>query len=277
MPHSSSVGAECPSPLLLTHPVRVETDEARALSDLLGLSASPLPLILPMLWLGKSELPQAMRRLAGETHFAVQEAQELTYTRPLSGADSGTLAITLTNEHNETAQRLLIAAHLKTSDGSIPVTLKTTIRLIEKPSGTEVEPPVAAKHRAAAPIDHALPLIDQTLINRYAALSGDDNPVHLDRMVAQSLGLPDTIAHGMLLLGLAQQGFSLLQAGKDTDAYPLHLSCRFLLPVHAGEKTGLVIKQQRQNENVSDRITLSSDAGPHLLAQIRYRFQSSTP
>lgn len=275
MPRSSSAGADSPSPLALTHPVRVDTDEARALCDLLGLSASTLPLILPMLWLGKSALPQAMRRLAGETHFAVQEAQDLTYTRPLSDEDSGTLAITLTHEHKETPQRLLITAQLNASDGSIPVTLKTTIRLIEKPSGTEIQAPPAAKQRAAAPIDHALPLIDQTLIDRYAALSGDDNPVHLNPMVAQSVGLPDTIAHGMLLLGLAQQGFSLLQAGTDTDAYPLHLSCRFLLPVHAGEKTGLVIKKQRQNESVSERITLSSDAGPHLLAQIRYRYQSS--
>ena len=275
MPRSSSVGADSPSPLVLTHPVRVDMDEARALSDLLGLSASTLPLILPMLWLGKSALPQAMRRLAGETHFAVQEAQDFTYTRPLSGADSGTLAITLTYEYSETPQRLLIVAQLNASDGSIPVTLKTTIRLIEKPSGTEVETPPAPKQRAAAPIDHALPPIDQALINRYAALSGDDNPVHLDRMVAQSLGLPDTIAHGMLLLGLAQQGFSLLQAETVKHAYPLHLSCRFLLPVHAGEKTGLAIKQQRQNESVSERITLSSDTGPHLLAQIRYRYQPS--
>ena len=273
MPRSSSVGADSPSPLVLTHPVRVETDEARALSDVLGLSLSTLPLILPMLWLGKSELPQAMRRLAGETHFAVQEAQDFTYTRPLSGQDSGTLAITLTHEHSETPNRLLIAAQLNASDGSIPVTLNTTIRLIEKPSGTEIQAKPAPKQRAAAPIEHALPLIDQTLIDRYAALSGDDNPVHLDRRVAQALGLPDTIAHGMLLLGLAQQGFSLLQAGTETEAYPLHLSCRFLLPVHAGEKTGLAIKQQRQNEDVSERITLSSDAGPHLLAQMRYRFQ----
>lgn len=39
----------------------------------------------------------------------------------------------------------------------------------------------------------------------YAAASGDPNPIHLDPDVARAVGLPDTIAHGMLTLALAAQ------------------------------------------------------------------------
>jgi len=37
---------------------------------------------------------------------------------------------------------------------------------------------------------------------RYAAASGDDNPLHRDPQVARAAGEPGVIAHGMLLMGL---------------------------------------------------------------------------
>ena len=42
----------------------------------------------------------------------------------------------------------------------------------------------------------------------YAAASGDPNPIHLDPEVARAVGLPDTIAHGMLTLALAARAVS---------------------------------------------------------------------
>ena len=40
-------------------------------------------------------------------------------------------------------------------------------------------------------------------LRRYAAASGDPNPVHLDDSVAQAAGFDGVIAHGMLTLALA--------------------------------------------------------------------------
>jgi acyl dehydratase len=37
----------------------------------------------------------------------------------------------------------------------------------------------------------------------YAVASGDHNPIHLDPQAAKAANLPDTIAHGMLVMGLA--------------------------------------------------------------------------
>lgn len=40
---------------------------------------------------------------------------------------------------------------------------------------------------------------------RYAAASGDFNPIHWNQEFAASVGLPDVIAHGMLTMGAAMQ------------------------------------------------------------------------
>jgi acyl dehydratase len=41
------------------------------------------------------------------------------------------------------------------------------------------------------------PVTAQTLAN-FAVASGDDNPIHLDPLVAKEMGFDDVIAHGML-------------------------------------------------------------------------------
>ena len=47
-------------------------------------------------------------------------------------------------------------------------------------------------------------LTRDTLV-RYAGASGDFNPIHYRDDVAQSVGLPGVLAHGMLTMGLAIQ------------------------------------------------------------------------
>lgn len=45
------------------------------------------------------------------------------------------------------------------------------------------------------------PPITLETLKRYAAASGDFNPIHLDREAARAAGHPDIIAHGMLVMG----------------------------------------------------------------------------
>ena len=62
---------------------------------------------------------------------------------------------------------------------------------------------------------------------RYAAASGDHNPIHQDEAVARSVGLPGVIAHGMFTMALAaravQEWFP--------DAEVGNLGCKFTNPV----------------------------------------------
>ena len=43
---------------------------------------------------------------------------------------------------------------------------------------------------------------DKYLPHRYAGASGDFNPIHIDRDFATAVGLPDTILHGLYMMGL---------------------------------------------------------------------------
>ena len=47
--------------------------------------------------------------------------------------------------------------------------------------------------------------INRDSLVRYAGASGDFNPIHYRDDVAQSVGLPGVLAHGMLTMGLAVQ------------------------------------------------------------------------
>ncbi len=68
----------------------------------------------------------------------------------------------------------------------------------------------------------------------YAAASGDDNPIHQDEDVAQAVGLPGVIAHGMLTLALASRAVESWAGGPGRVR---ELGAKFTRPVvvEAGE------------------------------------------
>jgi acyl dehydratase len=66
---------------------------------------------------------------------------------------------------------------------------------------------------------------------RYAAVSGDDNPLHLDPNAARAAGLPGPPVHGMLILSC----FEPLIVRWRRDLFIARLSGKFLRPVLAGE------------------------------------------
>lgn len=50
--------------------------------------------------------------------------------------------------------------------------------------------------------------LDRGSLVRYAGASGDFNPIHYRDDIAQGVGLPGVLAHGMLTMGLAIQPLS---------------------------------------------------------------------
>jgi acyl dehydratase len=58
---------------------------------------------------------------------------------------------------------------------------------------------------------------DKYLPHRYAGASGDFNPIHIDREFATSVGLPDTILHGLYMMGLVARA-NAAAAGGDPRA-----------------------------------------------------------
>ena len=74
--------------------------------------------------------------------------------------------------------------------------------------------------------------VTQEQISAYADASGDHNPIHLDHDFARSVGLPGTIAHGMLEMGILADAIAAWAGG---SANLLSLSCRFSKPLLPGD------------------------------------------
>ncbi len=74
--------------------------------------------------------------------------------------------------------------------------------------------------------------LTQERIDAYAEASGDHNPIHLDPDFARAVGLPSTIAHGLLTMGAAT---AQLERWAESLAYVAKVTCRFSAPVPSGD------------------------------------------
>jgi acyl dehydratase len=66
----------------------------------------------------------------------------------------------------------------------------------------------------------------------YAGASGDFNPIHYDRDIAEVAGLGGVIAHGMLTLGFGAQ---LIGDWLAAQGWVKQINARFLAPVRPGD------------------------------------------
>jgi acyl dehydratase len=98
---------------------------------------------------------------------------------------------------------------------------------------TEVEAgpaPHWPKAGSEIPPRHFGPFDCEALV-RYAIVSGDDNPLHLDPDAARAAGLAGTPVHGMLMLSC----FEPFLKEWRPDIFITRLSAKFLRPVLAGD------------------------------------------
>lgn len=81
-------------------------------------------------------------------------------------------------------------------------------------------------------IGHEFPAASYALTRadlvRYAAASGDFNPIHWSDRVARSVGLPGVVAHGMLTMALAGRAVTEWVGGPDRV---VSFAARFTKPV----------------------------------------------
>jgi len=77
-------------------------------------------------------------------------------------------------------------------------------------------------------------LVTQDQINRYAQVSGDGNPIHLDPQYAARSSFGRIVAHGMLVLAFLSE--MLTQAFGRNWLGAGHLKVRFRAPVYPGEE-----------------------------------------
>lgn len=73
---------------------------------------------------------------------------------------------------------------------------------------------------------------------RYAAASGDQNPIHQDEEVARSVGLAGVIAHGMYTMALAARAISSWYPGAELVSF----GCKFTSPVVVPAEGGVEVE-----------------------------------
>jgi acyl dehydratase len=86
---------------------------------------------------------------------------------------------------------------------------------------------------------------DAAALERYAAVSGDDNPLHLDDALAAKIGLTAPPVHGMKLLAAFEPT---LKAWRD-DLTLVGLSAKFIQPILRGETVTLSGRVLRVSES----------------------------
>jgi len=86
---------------------------------------------------------------------------------------------------------------------------------------------------------------------RYAAASGDHNPIHQDETVALSVGLPGVIAHGMYTMALAARAVTAWFPGAEVVSF----GCKFTNPVVVPAEGGVDIEVAGEAKPGDDGLT----------------------
>jgi acyl dehydratase len=107
-------------------------------------------------------------------------------------------------------------------------------------------------------------------LSRYAQISGDDNPLHLDEALAKAIGLAAPPVHGMRLLA----AFEPMLAAWRPDLVLAGLGGKFVQPVLRGEKvvlSGRVLRSSKE-EGVFVRLLAHGGARvPAIIAEATLR------
>ena len=94
-------------------------------------------------------------------------------------------------------------------------------------------------------------LVTQEMIDAYAELSGDYNPLHVDPLMAAASEFGSTIAHGPISL---QVVFQSIAAGLGVDAMPpgSRIAVTFRAPVRVGDRVTMSIEELTEHEHGVD-------------------------
>ncbi|WP_105566232.1 MaoC/PaaZ C-terminal domain-containing protein [Microbacterium halophytorum] len=86
---------------------------------------------------------------------------------------------------------------------------------------------------------------------RYAGASGDFNPIHYRDDVAERVGLPGVLAHGMLTMGI---GASVIADAVGDPARILDYGVRFTKPVVVDPDAGAEVRYEAKVGKVEDGV-----------------------
>jgi acyl dehydratase len=192
----------------------------------------------------------------------VHLGQEIRLTRPVRADEQITIELDALGARAEPrGVRLALRSVLVGADGTPFAEMVTGVLLVgaagPAPFG-EIPPfgsPAAGEPGEAVTVTRR---ISTGTVRRYAEVSGDDNPIHLDAAAAVAAGFPGVIAHGVSVLALVVEEIVDRYAGGDAAAVRT-VAARFSAPVLPGEPIDIRLQPDRAGTHV--RFTCTTPQG----------------
>lgn len=187
---------------------------------------------------------------------------EFTQFRPVLVGEQ--LSLTVSAEPARTHPRgTEIGMRVRGAVAGQPVFDETWVCLAKGVELPEAAPaPARERTEFAAPVPTAEWRLDPGVGPRYARVSGDFNPIHLNPLAAKAFGFPRSIAHGMYT---AARGFA--AAGVTLDAFRWEFE--FAKPVVLPAAVGYRVTSREPDGGLDYAVWSPKSGKPHLLAAVR--------
>ncbi|OQQ33825.1 dehydratase [Prescottella equi] len=250
-----------PKETLALSGLRVDPDNLAAYAKVCGLRfGDALPITYPFTLV----FPTVMRLLTSrEFPFpaigSVHTDNTIEQLRPISVSEPLDLRVHAENlrPHAKGTQVDLVS---EVSVGRELVWRQVSTFLKMHPTGAPKE--AKAEHKDEVPPRPTRTLrVDQKIISRYAAVSGDRNPIHVSSLGAKAFGFPSTIAHGMWSAAAALQPLE----GRVADA--VTYTVRFGKPIVLPATVNLYADRTAEGWDLS--LKNPKKGYPHLSATLR--------
>lgn len=198
LPVVGASGDSLPDDVLVLRSLKVDPDDLAEYTKVCGLRfGDSLPLTYPFIL----TFPLVMKLMVSKGFpFAavgsVHAENVIEQFRPISVTEPLDIAVHAENMR-EHRKGLLVDLVSEVNVGRELVWRQTSTFLHQQRTSLSGQPKPEPKEEEIPPVPTSTLRVDQKVIDRYAAVSGDRNPIHVSPLGAKAFGFPKTIAHGM--------------------------------------------------------------------------------
>lgn len=198
LPVVGASGDSLPDDVLVLRSLKVDPDNLAEYTKVCGLRfGDSLPLTYPFIL----TFPLVMKLMVSKGFpFAavgsVHAENVIEQFRPISVTEPLDIAVHAENMR-EHRKGLLVDLVSEANVGRELVWRQTSTFLHQQRTSLSGQPKPEPKEEEVPLVPTSTLRVDQKVIDRYAAVSGDRNPIHVSTLGAKAFGFPKTIAHGM--------------------------------------------------------------------------------
>ncbi|WP_420751776.1 MaoC/PaaZ C-terminal domain-containing protein [Rhodococcus sp. O3] len=262
LPVVGASGDTLPDDTLLLRGLRVDQDNLAEYAKVCGLRfGDTLPITYPF----TLAFPLVMKLMVSKGFpFAamgsVHAENVIEQLRPISATEPLDLRVHAA-DLREHRKGMLVDVITEISVGREPVWRQTSTFLHQQRTSLSGAPKPEPEPQVIPPVPTSTLRVERKTIDRYAAVSGDRNPIHVSTLGAKAFGFPRTIAHGMWSAAAA------LRAVEGRVPDKVTYSVRFGKPVLLPATVNLYAQQVADGWDLSLRHP--EKQYPHLSATLR--------